>query len=54
MANITQVSRVNVLQSVILTQGEHMPFTPTYRVFNMFKVHQDAELAGFEFSLSPD
>ena len=42
MANIAQT--VNVLQSVILTEGEKMILTPTYHVFNMFKVHQDAEL----------
>jgi len=42
MANIAQL--VNVLQSVILTEGERMLLTPTYHVFDMFKVHQDAEL----------
>lgn len=42
MANIAQV--VNVLQSVILTEGDKMILTPTYHVFDMFKVHQDAEL----------
>ena len=42
MANIAQL--VNVLQSVILTDGEKMILTPTYHVFNMFKYHQDAEL----------
>jgi len=42
MANIAQV--VNVLQSVILTEGERMLLTPTYHVFDMFKVHQDAAL----------
>ncbi|MFB9275975.1 alpha-N-arabinofuranosidase [Cohnella cellulosilytica] len=42
MANIAQL--VNVLQSVVLTEGERMLLTPTYHVFNLFKVHQDAEL----------
>ena len=42
MANIAQL--VNVLQSVILTDGEKMLLTPTYHVFNMYKYHQDAEL----------
>jgi len=42
MANIAQL--VNVLQSVILTEGDKMVLTPTYHVFDMFKVHQDAEL----------
>ncbi|MGG1633143.1 alpha-N-arabinofuranosidase [Paenibacillus sp. FSL K6-3182] len=42
MANIAQV--INVLQSVILTEGEKMVLTPTYHVFDMYKVHQDATL----------
>ena len=42
MANIAQL--VNVLQAVILTDGEKMLLTPTYHVFNMYKCHQDAEL----------
>ena len=42
MANIAQL--VNVLQAVILTEGEKMLKTPTYHVFNMYKYHQDATL----------
>lgn len=42
MANIAQM--VNVLQAMLLTEGEKMIKTPTYHVFNMYKVHQDAEL----------
>lgn len=42
MANIAQL--VNVLQSVILTEGAQMVKTPTYHVFHMFKGHQDATL----------
>lgn len=42
MANIAQL--VNVLQSVILTEGEKMILTPTYHVFNMYKNHQEATL----------
>lgn len=42
MANIAQM--VNVLQAVILTEGEKMVKTPTWHVFNMYKAHQDAEL----------
>ncbi len=42
MANIAQM--VNVLQSVLLTEGDKMIKTPTYHVFNMYKYHQDAEL----------
>lgn len=42
MANIAQL--VNVLQSVILTEGAKMILTPTYHVFKMYNCHQDAEL----------
>lgn len=42
MANIAQL--VNVLQSLILTEGEKMILTPTYHVFNMYSVHQNASL----------
>ncbi|HLN74339.1 MAG TPA: alpha-N-arabinofuranosidase [Prolixibacteraceae bacterium] len=42
MANIAQI--VNVLQSMILTKGDKMVLTPTYHVFKMFNVHQDATL----------
>ncbi len=40
MCNIAQI--VNVLQSMILTDGPRMVLTPTYYVFKMYKVHQDA------------
>jgi alpha-N-arabinofuranosidase len=40
MANIAQT--VNVLQAMVLTEGEKMILTPTYHVFEMFKSHQDA------------
>ena len=42
MANIAQM--VNVLQSVILTEGKKMVKTPTWHVFNLYKVHQDNDL----------
>lgn len=42
MANIAQL--VNVLQAVILTEGERMVLTPTYHVFRMYQCHQGAEL----------
>ncbi len=35
---------VNVLQSVILTEGERMVKTPTYHVFHMYRHHQGAQL----------
>ncbi|MBQ8814260.1 MAG: alpha-N-arabinofuranosidase [Lachnospiraceae bacterium] len=42
MANIAQMA--NVLQAVVLTEGEQMILTPTYHVFNLYKCHQGAEL----------
>lgn len=42
MANLAQA--VNVLQALLLTEGEKLVKTPTYHVFNMYKTHQDAEL----------
>lgn len=42
MANLAQV--VNVLQAVVLTEGERMLKTPTYYVFYLLKGHQDATL----------
>jgi alpha-N-arabinofuranosidase len=44
MANIAQA--VNVLQSVILTEGERMTLTPTYHVYDLYKRHQDAQCVG--------
>ncbi len=42
MANIAQA--VNVLQAMVLTQKEKMLVTPTFHVFEMFTVHQGAQL----------
>ena len=42
MANIAQT--INVLQAMILTDGAQTLLTPTYHVFEMWKVHQDATL----------
>lgn len=42
MANIAQI--VNVLQSVILTEGAKMVLTPTYHIFDMYKVHMESKL----------
>jgi alpha-N-arabinofuranosidase len=39
MANIAQL--VNVLQALILTEGERIVLTPTYHVFDMYQVHHD-------------
>jgi alpha-L-arabinofuranosidase len=51
MAQLAQT--VNVLQALILTQGEKILLTPTYHVFDMYKVHQDAKMLPVNFN-SPD
>jgi alpha-N-arabinofuranosidase len=48
MANIAQM--VNVLQAMILTDKEKMVLTPTYHVFEMYKVHQGATLIPVELA----
>ncbi len=48
MCNIAQV--VNVLQSMVLTKGPEMILTPTYHVFRMFSVHQNAEVVPSDLS----
>jgi alpha-N-arabinofuranosidase len=40
MTNIAQT--INVLQAPILTDGAKMLLTPTYHVYEMYQVHQDA------------
>ncbi len=52
MANIAQI--VNVLQAIILTDEEKMVLTPTYHVFEMYKVHQDAILLPSDITSSVD
>ena len=48
MANIAQV--VNVLQAMVLTDGPQMVLTPTYHVFRMFSVHQNAVRVPVEYA----
>jgi alpha-N-arabinofuranosidase len=50
-ANLAQA--VNVLQAVILTDKEKMLLTPTYHVFDLYQVHQDAEFLPVKFA-SPE
>jgi alpha-N-arabinofuranosidase len=42
MANLAQT--INVLQALILTKEDKTLLTPTYHVFDMYQVHQDAAL----------
>jgi alpha-N-arabinofuranosidase len=46
MSNIAQM--INVLQAVILTKEKEMVLTPTYYVFKLYKVHQDATMLPVE------
>ena len=41
MANLAQA--VNVLQALLLTEGEKLVKTPTYHVFDLFKAHQGGD-----------
>ena len=50
MANIAQA--VNVLQAMILTKDEKMILTPSYHVFEMYKVHHDAVLLPIDLQCS--
>jgi alpha-L-arabinofuranosidase len=51
MANIAQTN--NVLQAMILTKGEKMMVTPTYWLFEMYKVHQGAKLLPMDINCAP-
>ena len=44
MANLAQT--VNVLQAVILTEGDTLVLTPTYHVFDLYKAHQGGTALG--------
>lgn len=51
MAQLAQT--INVLQALILTEGAKMILTPTYHIFDMYKVHMDAKMLPVKF-FSPD
>jgi alpha-N-arabinofuranosidase len=51
MANIAQT--VNVLQAMLLTDGEKLVLTPTFHVFELYAVHQEATLLCTELQ-TPD
>jgi len=44
---------INVLQSLILTDKDKMLLTPTYHIFDMYKVHQDAKYLPIQLN-APD
>ena len=43
MANLAQM--VNVLQAILLTEGDKLVLTPTYHVFDLYQPHMDAQEA---------
>lgn len=47
MANIAQM--VNVLQSMVLTEGDKMVLTPTYYLFKMMKNHMDGDKLDIDY-----
>jgi alpha-N-arabinofuranosidase len=51
MANLAQT--INVLQAMILTEGDRIVLTPTYHVFEMYKVHQGATLLPMDIDCAP-
>jgi alpha-N-arabinofuranosidase len=51
MANLAQT--VNVLQALILTKDDSMLLTPTYHVFDLYKVHEDAKSLPIHLTLTP-
>lgn len=51
MASIAQTC--NVLQAMILTKGEKMIVTPTYHIFEMYKVHQGAKYLPSDIICNP-
>jgi alpha-N-arabinofuranosidase len=48
MAALAQT--VNVLQALVLTDKDKMLLTPTYHVFDLYKVHQDAHSLALNFT----
>ncbi|HEX8419020.1 MAG TPA: alpha-L-arabinofuranosidase C-terminal domain-containing protein [Sphingomonas sp.] len=51
MANLAQMA--NVIQSLVLTRGKEMVVTPTWHVFDLYKVHQGATQVPVDVS-TPD
>ncbi|HZN65250.1 MAG TPA: alpha-L-arabinofuranosidase C-terminal domain-containing protein [Tepidisphaeraceae bacterium] len=51
MCNVAQVA--NVLQAMILTEGEKLVLTPTYHVFDLYQHHQGGHAVRAEFDAPP-
>ena len=52
IANLAQT--INVLQSILLTEGGAMVKTPTYHVFDLMKDHQDADFVPVAWESAPE
>ena len=52
VANLAQT--INVLQSILLTEGDALVRTPTYYVFDLFKGHQDGEAVPVAWETQPE
>jgi alpha-N-arabinofuranosidase len=52
MANIAQT--INVLQAMILTQGDALVLTPTYHLFELYIPFQDATSLPVSYDARPD
>ena len=52
LCNLAQT--INVLQSIILTEGSKMIKTPTYYVFDLLKGHQDADYVPVTWAEKPE
>ncbi len=51
MANIAQM--INVLQAMVLTEGEKLVLTPTYYLFKLMKGHQNGERVDTDYDPKP-
>ncbi len=52
MANLAQT--VNVLQALVLTEGDKLVLTPTYHVFDLYKAHQNGTLLDTRFEIAAE
>lgn len=52
IANLAQT--INVLQSILLTEGDILVKTPTWHVFDLFKEHQDGAFVPVVWEKAPD
>ena len=51
LANLAQT--INVLQAILLTEGNQMIKTPTYHVFDLFQGHQNSNFVPVQWDIPP-